>query len=78
MILSDKTTKNYIALEKIKIFPEFNLADVRPTSIRFHPGSDLLIPLEGQTVDLDSNEDIEFERISILTNYFTLNLVNSF
>jgi deoxycytidine triphosphate deaminase len=37
-----------------------------------HLGSELLIPIEGQTVDLDSNEDIKFERISILSSCFTL------
>jgi len=70
MIFSDKTIKDYIANGKIKIFPEFNLADVRPAGVRL--GSELLIPLEGQTVDLDSNEDIKFEQLSILTNSFTL------
>lgn len=72
MILSDKTIKDYIAIGKIKIFPEFNVADVRPAGVRLHLGSELLIPIEGQTVDLDSNEDIKFERISILNSSFTL------
>lgn len=30
MILSDKTIKDYLEKGKIKIFPEFNLSDVRP------------------------------------------------
>lgn len=64
MILSDKTIKENIATGKIKIFPEFNLADVRPAGIRLHLGSELLIPIGGQTVDLDSNEDIEFEPLT--------------
>ena len=72
MILSDKTIKDYIATGRIKIFPEFNLADVRPAGIRLHLGRELLIPIEGQTVDLNSNEDIKFERINILSNPFTL------
>lgn len=72
MILSDKTIKDYIMTGKIKIFPEFNLGDVRPTGIRLHLGSELLIPIEGQTVDLDSNEDIKFEQISILKSSFTI------
>lgn len=72
MILSDKTIKDYIAIGKIKIFPEFNLADIRPAGIRLHLGSELLIPIEGQTVDLDSNEDIKFERTGILTHDFIL------
>lgn len=72
MILSDKTIKDYIQLGKIKIFPDFNLADVRPAGIRLHLGSELLIPIEGQTVDLNSNEDIKFERINLLKNGFIL------
>jgi dCTP deaminase len=40
--------------------------------MRLHLGSELLIPIEGQTVDLDSGEDIKFERISILENCFIL------
>ncbi len=72
MILSDKTIKDYIASEKIKIFPEFNQADIRPTGIRLHLGSELLIPIEGQTIDLDSNEDIKFERITISEGGFKL------
>lgn len=72
MILSDKTIKDYLAIGKIKIFPEFNLADVRPAGIRLHLGSELLLPLADQTVNLNSSEEIEFERISILTNGFAL------
>jgi len=34
MILSWQNDTDYIAIGKIKIFPEFNLADVRPASIR--------------------------------------------
>lgn len=72
MILSDKTIKDYIAMEKIKIFPDVNLKDIRPVGIRLHLGDELLIPHDGQTVDLDSTEDIRFDRISILEKGFTL------
>lgn len=72
MILSDKTIKDYIATGKIKIFPDFELANVRPTGIRLHLGNELLIPVKGQTVDLDSNTDIKFERINIEKTSFTL------
>jgi dCTP deaminase len=72
MILSDKTIRDYIAKGKLKIFPEFNLSDVRPAGIRLHLGSELLIPIEGQTVDLESNEDVKFNQVSILNNAFTL------
>jgi len=72
MILSDKTIKEYIATGKITIFPEFDLANVRPAGIRLHLGDEILIPIDGQTVDLDSNKDIKFERVSIINNGFTL------
>lgn len=72
MILSDRTIKDYISVGKIKIFPEFNLGDVRPAGIRLHLGSELLLPIEGQTVDLDSNEDLKFEKIDIRKDCFTL------
>lgn len=72
MILSDKTIRDFIATGKIKIFPEFNLSDVRPAGIRLHLGSELLIPIEGQTVDLESNEDVKYNQVSILNNTFTL------
>ena len=72
MILSDKTIHEFIRDEKIKIFPEFKLTDIRPTGIRLHLGPELLIPLEGQVVDLDGVEDIQFDRISILENYYIL------
>ncbi len=72
MILSDKTIKDYIKQGEIKIFPECNPADIRPAGIRLHLGSDLLIPHENQTVDLDSNRDLKFDRISILENSYTL------
>jgi len=72
MILSDKTIRDYIATGMIKIFPEFNLSDVRPAGIRLHLGDELLIPVEGQTVDLESNEEVKFNQVSILNNSFTL------
>ena len=72
MILSDKTIKHYISNGNIKIFPEFSLADIRPTGIRLHLGSELLIPTEGQKVDLNADEDLEFDRLSISPDGFIL------
>jgi deoxycytidine triphosphate deaminase len=59
MILSDKIIADYLARGKINIFPEFDPADIRPTGIRLHVGSELLIPVKAQIVDLDSNQDME-------------------
>ncbi len=72
MLLSDTTIHDYINDGKIKIFPEFELANIRPTGIRLHLGSELLIPHENQTVDLDGGNDVQFDRISILEQTFTL------
>lgn len=72
MILSDKTIKEYIADGRITIFPEFDLSDVRPAGIRLHLGDELLVPIAGQTVDLDSSEDIQFKRIDLLNHSFNL------
>lgn len=72
MLLSDKTIKEYIADGKIKIFPAINLGDVRPAGIRLHLGNELLIPIEGKTVDLDSNEDPLFEKVDISMSSFTI------
>lgn len=72
MILSDKTILEYIKNEKIKIFPEVNIADIRPVGIRLHLGSDLLIPVEGQTADLESPQTLDFDRISLLKSHYIL------
>ncbi len=72
MILSDKTIKNYISNGDIKIFPEFNLENIRPAGIRLHLGNELLIPIDGQTVDLNSDKNINFDRIKIPQEGFIL------
>ena len=72
MLLSDQTIRDYLHAGKIKIIPECNQADVRPAGIRLHLGSELLIPFDHQTVDLDGGEEIQFERVSILEKTFTL------
>ncbi|MBM3201937.1 MAG: dCTP deaminase [Chlamydiae bacterium] len=69
MILSDITIRKYLETKKITIFPEFNPKDIRPTGIRLHLGHELLVPLEGQTVDLDHTEEIDFERIDITDGF---------
>jgi dCTP deaminase len=72
MILSDKTIKEYMLEGKIKIFPEFSMADIRPAGIRLHLGAELLIPVEGQTVDLEGNQEVHFDKATILEQPFTL------
>lgn len=72
MILSDATIKHYLSTGQIQIFPEFNPADIRPAGIRLHLGSELLIPVAGQKVDLEAGEDIEFDRVTIPEDGFIL------
>lgn len=72
MILSDKTIKDYIVHGKIKFYPEFDQKNIRPTGVRLHLGSELLIPAEGQTVDLDSPDELQFDRVSIAKEPFIL------
>ena len=72
MILSDKTISEYIQSGKIKIFPELNPADIRPAGIRLHLGNELLVPSEGQRVDLDAGENVKYERVTIQREGFVL------
>lgn len=72
MILSDRTIQQFIDDGKIKIFPEFSLKDIRPSGIRLHLGGELLIPLEGQKIDLEGNENPRFDRVSLLQKDFVL------
>lgn len=72
MLFSDKTIIEHLNTGKIKIAPEFSLADVRPAGIRLHLGKELLLPHDHQTVDLEGGEDIQFDKICILDKPFTL------
>ncbi len=65
MIFSDRTIKEYLKSGKIKFTPEIDMKNVRPAGIRLHLGPELLVPVEGQTVDLLSSSEIQFERIQI-------------
>lgn len=72
MILSDRTIREYIESGKITIFPEFKLSDIRPAGVRLHLGSELLIPVPGQTVDLESSEEVKFDPVNIINDSFIL------
>lgn len=65
MILSDTTIRDYIDCGKIQILPEFDLADIRPTGIRLHLSEDLLVPINGQIIDLRSDAEVRFENIKL-------------
>ncbi|SRR5258708_27509174 len=71
MILSDKTIRDYINSGKIQILPEFDHADIRPTGIRLHLSAEILVPLGGQIIDLGSEVEVKFERVSLSdTGYY--------
>lgn len=72
MLLSDVSIKEYIESKKIKIFPEFDMKDIRPTGIRLHLGSELLIPHAGQRVRLDGHEAPLFETRSLREQDYVL------
>jgi dCTP deaminase len=73
MILSDVTIVEYIDAGKIKILPEFDRTDIRPTGIRLHLGEEILIPVEDQLVDLTAPSDIKYKRQTISTKGYILN-----
>lgn len=72
MLLSDRTIKEFIKNGAIQIFPDFDSANIRPVGIRLHLGKELLIPLIGQKVDLEKNENVSFSRQSISDEGFIL------
>ena len=72
MIFSDRTIKDFLDKGAIRIFPDFDPANIRPAGVRFHLGNELLIPQQGQKVDLDGNEDAVFTRMAISNEGFIL------
>lgn len=72
MILSDVDIHHYLANKSISMFPPAKPQDIRPTGIRLHLGSELLVPKEGQTVDLDSSQEILFDTINISKDSYLL------
>src|SRR3989344_1567732 len=69
MILSDSTIKKYIALGKIVVFHQINPLNMRPAGIRLHLGNEILIPIEGQTIDLDNPIEVGFEKVSLKESF---------
>jgi len=72
MILSDVTIEQYIDAGKIKIFPEFNKSNIRPTGIRLHLGNEILIPVENQTIDLTAPQDVCYTKKSLSQNGYLI------
>jgi len=72
MILSDTTLKKMLEKGEIKIYPEVEEYNIRPTGIRVHLGKEILVPIEGQVVDITKPIDLEYEKIDVSINDFIL------
>jgi dCTP deaminase len=68
MILSDVTIKKYKKKGSIKISPNFDEKNIRPTGIRLHFGDEILIPKPNQTIDISKPIDIKYRKIKINKN----------
>lgn len=74
MILSDVTIQEYIYSGKIKILPEFNPMDIRPTGIRLHLGYDILLPKENDVpIDVDAPPNPEYDALTLPDSGFVIN-----
>lgn len=62
MILSDITIEEFIDSGKITVLPAFKKSDIRPTGIRLYLNKEILIPAEGQTIDLSEPTDVKYVR----------------
>lgn len=72
MYLSHKTISRLIDEGRLIIEPEFNKKDVRPLGIRIHLGKDILIPEEGQSVDLTESSDLKYKEVDLSKTEFYL------
>lgn len=72
MILSDITIKDLIDSGKIIILPDFDQKNIRPVGIRLHLGNEILIPKTNQTVDLAGNTDLDYEKVTLDEDGYTL------
>ena len=65
MILSDATIREFIKNGKIRISPNFDSKNIRPTGVRLHLGEELLVPVPGQTVDLSESPELDYKKVII-------------
>src|ERR1041385_7053689 len=73
MILADATIKILVKEGAIKVLPSLKAADIRPTGIRIHLGSDLLIPKGNQPIDLLHARETTFKKVHLDRKGFVLN-----
>jgi dCTP deaminase len=72
MFLSHQTIEKLVDNGEIIIDPEFDKKNIRPVGIRIHLAKDILVPIEGQTVNLTEAQDIKYREIDLTKEEFYL------
>lgn len=72
MFLSHQAIERCIDEGKIIIHPEFDRKNIRPVGIRIHLAKDILIPDDGQTVDITADVDLKYTEIDLTKEEFFL------
>jgi dCTP deaminase len=72
MFLSHKTIERIIDEGSLIIRPQIDKKDIRPLGIRIHLAKNILIPEDGQTVDLTSPSDLKYKEVDLEKEEFYL------
>ncbi len=72
MFLSHKTIEKLIKGGEIVVEPSFDFADLRPVGIRIHLAEDILVPEDGQTIDLQNPSEPRYKQVSLGKEEFYL------
>ena len=72
MYLSHSTIERLIDEGKMIIKPEFDKKNIRPVGIRIHLAKDILIPEDGQTVEITGQQDLRYKEVDISQEEFYL------
>jgi dCTP deaminase len=72
MLLSHESIQRAIDEGSIIIKPEFNKKNLRPVGLRLHLAKEILIPLPGQTVEIDKPQDLKYKEVDLTREEFYL------
>lgn len=72
MFLSHQTIEKYIDEGKIIIQPEFDKKNIRPVGLRIHLAKEILIPEEGQTVEISGSTKLKYKEVDLTEKEFYL------
>jgi len=72
MFLSHQTIEKYIDEGKIIINPDFDKKNIRPVGIRIHLAKDILVPEDGQTVEITGPSDLKYKEVDLTKEEFFL------